>query len=181
MKNIKLWWLLTLAGGTLLAIGIFCLVSPLNAYIFLVHYAGLTLLLNGILLIIVSYTSTGNVKEKKWLLVESVLDILFAVCLLFNPFMSFIAFPFLIGPWMIGKGFLKTLAALKLRQIHGLIFIFIAGFLSIVFGLLVMYYPLKRAYGITIFLGSFALVMGCLYVFDSIRYKNLPDTINLML
>jgi len=181
MKSSNFWWLLTIAGGILIAIGIFSLVSSLNAYIFLVHYSGLALLLNGILLIIVSYTSSSALREKEWLLAESVLDILFAACLLFNPFMSFVAFALLIGPWMIGKGILKTLAAVNLKQIHGRVFILFAGLLSIVFGLLIIFYPLEKANGITIFLGIFALIMGSLYVFDSIRFKKLADTLDLML
>jgi uncharacterized membrane protein HdeD (DUF308 family) len=181
MKSSNFWWLLTIAGGILIALGIFSLLRPLNAYIFLAHYSGLALLLNGILLMIASYTSSCAYTEKKWLLAESVLDILFAACLLFNPFMTFVAFALLIGPWMIGKGILKTLVAINLKQIRGRIFIFLAGLLSIVFGLLIILYPLKKANGITIFLGLFALIIGSLYVFDSIRYRKLSDTLDLML
>ena len=181
MKSSNLWWLLTIAGGILIALGIFCLTSPLRAYVFLAHYSGLALLLNGILLMIVSYKSSGGLSEKEWLLAESVLDILFAACLLFNPFMTFIAFAILFGPWMIGKGILRILAAIKLKLIRGRIFIFFAGLLSVVFGLLIIFYPLAKANGITIFIGLFALIMGTLYVFDSIRYRKLSDTLDLML
>ena len=181
MKSSNLWWLLTIAGGILITLGIFCLTSPLRAYVFLTHYSGLALLLNGILLMIVSYKSLDTLSEKEWLLTESVLDILFAACLLFNPFMTFIAFAILIGPWMIGKGILKILAAIKLKSIRGRVFIFFAGLLSVVFGLLIIFYPLEKANGITIFLGLFALIIGTLYVFDSIRYRKLSDTLDLML
>jgi len=181
MKSSNFWWLLTIAGGILIAIGVFCMLSPLRAYVFLSHYSGLALLVNGILLMVVSYYHSGTFKEKEWLLAESVLDILFAACLLFNPFMTFIAFAILIGPWMIGKGILKMLAAIRLKLIRGRIFIFLAGLLSVVFGLLIIFYPLAKASGITIFLGLFALIMGTLYVFDSIRYRKLSDTLDIML
>lgn len=181
MKSSNYWWLLTIAGGMLIALGIFCLLSSLNAFIFLVHYSGLTLLLNGIFLFVVSVKSSSALKEKEWLLAESILDILFAACLLFNPFMTFIAFALLIGPWMIGKGILKTLAAIKLKQIRGWIFILLAGMISIVFGLLIILYPLKKANGITIFIGSFALIMGVLYLFDSIRFKKSAYTLDLVI
>ena len=145
------------------------------------HYSGLALLLNGILLMMVAYKSAAPLKEKKWLLAESVLDILFAACLLFNPFMTFLAFALLIGPWMIGKGILKAIAACILNHISGRVFIFLAGLVSIIFGLLIIFYPLEKANGITILLGSFALIIGVLYVFDSIRYRKLPDTLDLIL
>jgi uncharacterized membrane protein HdeD (DUF308 family) len=181
MKSSNYWWLVTIAGGLLITLGIFSLLSPLNAYIFLVHYAGCTLLLNGIILFIVSYRSSGTGKEKGWLMAESVLDMFFAACLLFNPFMTFIAFALLIGPWMIGKGILKILAAFKLKQVRGWIFILFAGLLSIVFGILIIFYPLQKASGITVFIGFFALIMGTLYVFDSIRFKKSAYTLDLVI
>ena len=101
MKSSNFWWFLTIAGGILVALGIFCMTSPLRAYVFMSHYSGLALLLNGMLLMFVSYKSSDTFREKEWLLAESVVDILFAACLLFNPFMTFIAFALLIGPWMI--------------------------------------------------------------------------------
>ena len=181
MKSSNFWWFLTIAGGIFIALGIFCMLSPLNAYVFMAHYSGLALLLNGILLMIVAYRSTGAFREKKWLLVESVTDILFAACLLFNPFMTFLAFALLIGPWMIGKGILKTIAAFTLKHIRGRILIFLAGLVSIIFGLLIIFYPFEKASGVTIFLGFFALIIGILYVFDSIRYRKSPDTLDLIL
>ena len=95
--------------------------------------------------------------------------------------MTFIAFAILFGPWMIGKGILKILAAINLKLIRGRIFIFFAGLLSVVIGLLIIFYPLAKANGVTIFVGLFALIMGILCVFDSIRYRKLSDTLDLML
>jgi uncharacterized membrane protein HdeD (DUF308 family) len=181
MKRSNYWWLLTVAGGMLIALGIFSLISPLNAYIFLVHYSGLTLLLNGILLFVVSWKSSSSLKEKDWLFAESMLDILFAACLLFNPFMTFLALALLIGPWMIGKGILKTLAALTLKQIRGWILILFTGLISIISGLLIIFHPLKRASGITVFIGFFAFITGVLYVVDSIRFKKFAYTLDLVI
>ena len=87
----------------------------------------------------------------------------------------------LIGPWMIAKGILKILAAVNLKMIRGRIFIFLAGFLSVVFGLLIIFYPFAKANGITVFLGLFALIIGTLYIVDSIRYRKLSDTLDLLL
>jgi membrane protein HdeD len=181
VKSSNFWWLLTVAGGLLIVLGFFSLTSPLRAYIFLVRYSGLALLLNGILLFVVSWKSSSSLREKDWLLAESVLDILFAACLLFNPFLTFLTYALLIGPWMIGRGILKTLAAVTLKQTRGWIFILFTGLLSIIFGFLIIFYPLKKANGITVFIGFFALVMGLLYIFDAIRFRNFARTLNLVL
>jgi uncharacterized membrane protein HdeD (DUF308 family) len=181
MKKLKNWWLLMIAGALLLALGIFALVSPWRAYVKMVHYGGVVLLLNGILLIGVSYTSHSSLREKHWILVESLMDLFFGVILLFNPLLSFIAFPIFIGYWMIGKGILKTIASVRLAgYIRGWLLICLAGLLSIGSGLLVVYNPLERSDGITLFVGAFGLIMGALYIFDSLRWRKMTDTVNMM-
>lgn len=181
MKKVNHWWLLMIAGSLLAALGGFALVSPWRAYIKLVHYGGIFLLLNGILLIAVSYTSSSSGKEKKWILVESVVDMVCGVVLIFNPLLSFIAFPFFIGTWMAGKGILKMLASIALaKMIPGWGFTLTAGILSIVFGGLVIYDPMTRSDSTTIFIGAFGLIMGALYIFDSIRFRKMEDNVNMM-
>jgi uncharacterized membrane protein HdeD (DUF308 family) len=181
LKKLKNWWLLMIAGALLAVLGVFALISPWRAYIKLVHYAGFVLLLNGILLIAVASTCHSSLREKKWMLVESVMDIVFGVLLLFNPLLSFVAFPFFIGSWMIGKGILKTIASMRLSaMIAGWIFACMAGILSIAFGVLVIYNPFDRSDGITIFVGAFALIMGTLYIFDSLRFRKMVDSVNMM-
>jgi len=170
-----------IAGLLLLALGVFALASPWRAYVKMVHYAGAVLLLNGTLLIAVSYTSHSSLRERHWILVESLMDLFFGVILLFNPLLSFIAFPIFIGYWMIGKGMLKTIAAIRLaRFIRGWALACLAGILSVAFGVLVIYNPLERSDAITLFVGAFALVMGGLYIFDSLRFRKMTDTVNMM-
>jgi uncharacterized membrane protein HdeD (DUF308 family) len=78
--------------------------------------------------------------------------------------------------WLIA-----VVAAITIRQIRGWIFILIAGLISITFGLLIICYPMKRASGITVFIGFFALIMGILYVFDAVRFRKYAYTLDLVL
>ena len=82
---------------------------------------------------------------------------------------------------MVGKGTLKMIASMTLaRLIVGWIYAFMAGILSIVFGLLVIYNPLGRSDGITLFIGAFGWVMGLLYIFDSLRFRKMEDSLDMM-
>jgi uncharacterized membrane protein HdeD (DUF308 family) len=181
MKKLNNWWLLTIAGIILIALGAFALISPLNAYLMLTQYSGITILLNGFFLVGVAYTHMGSLREKEWLITESVLDFAFGAVLLFNPILSLLAFPFLFGSWIIGKGLLKMVAALTLRKTIGGWFLVLAvGLLSIASGILIMYNPLNKATGITIFIGSFAVLLGVVYLFDSFRYRKTESSIDLM-
>ena len=49
-----------------------------------------------------------------------------------------------------------------------------------VFGVLIMYNPLKQATGITLFIGSFAVLLGIIYLLDSFRYRKTETSIDLM-
>jgi len=170
-----------IAGVILIALGAFALISPLNAYLLLIQYSGITLVLNGLFLVGVAYAPTGSLREKEWLITESVLDFAFGAVLLFNSFLLLLAFPFLFGSWIMGKGLLKTVAALTLRNtIPGWFWVLVAGLLSLVFGVLIMYNPINRATGITVFIGSFGVLLGVLYLFDSLRYRKTGPAINLM-
>ena len=116
------------------------------------------------------------------MLAESVLDFLFALLLLFNPLLSFILLPYLIGIWILLVGILKILAALYLRHVvRGWKFILLVGLLSAAFGLGLLSSSFARAEGITILIGAFATIMGVLYILDAFYYRKREDTLDLML
>ncbi len=182
MKIQNSWWLVLAAGLIFILIGAFALISPLNAYLMMVQYSGITLLVNGVLLILVSFSSKGSLREKEWMVTESILDFIFGAILLFNPFLSFIAFPFLIGSWIMGKGFLQMVASFTIRSTSkGWLFVLATGVIGIVFGILIMYNPLVKASGITVFIGGFGVIIGAVYVFDAFRYRKLEDGANIIL
>lgn len=173
-KKSNNWWLLAIAGIVLVCLGAFAFVSPLNAYLMLVSYAGFTLLLNGVFLVATAYTTGGTLREKEWLITDSVLDFAFGTVLLFNSLLALLAFPFLFGAWVMGKGFLKMVAAVSLRKTIGAwVALLGAGALFIIFGFLIMYNPLNYAAGITLFIGAFGVVLGIIYLIDSIRYRKI--------
>lgn len=180
-KKSNNWWLLTIAGVVLVCLGAFALVSPLNAYLMLVSYAGFTLLLNGVFLVASAYTSGGTLGEKEWLITESILDFAFGAVLLFNSLLSLLAFPFLFGSWVMGKGLLKMVASLSLRKTIGAwVALLGAGVLFIVFGFLIMYNPLNYASGITWFIGAFGVVLGLIYIIDGLRFRRVGSGFGLL-
>ena len=181
MKKLKTWWFLLMAGSVLIVAGIYSLVAPLATYTRLAKYSGYILLLNGLLLAVVSALDSSCKKEKKWISLEGIVDLSFAVILLFNPIFTFIAYPFIIGYWILLLGVLKILAALALiRQLKGWGFILATGVLATVFGWLIVNLPLEKADNITTLIGLFGLTMGALAIFDAWRFRKISDTLNLL-
>ena len=181
-KNNSIWILLMTIGVVFLVIGVMAFTRPLSSYVKLAKYTGAGLLLNGILLQAVTVVNKKYPQESKWMLAESVLDFLFALVLLFNPLLSFILLPYLIGIWILLVGVLKIFAALYLRHVvRGWKFILLVGLLSAVFGMGLLSSSFARAEGITILIGAFATIMGVLYILDAFYYRKREDTLDLML
>ena len=94
LKKIKASGLLAVAGMAFVLTGIFCFVNPLSAYVYLVKFSGLALMLNGVVLQIASSTAHLSFSsEKRSMRIESIVDFVFGLLLLFNPFMTFILYP----------------------------------------------------------------------------------------
>jgi len=169
-------------GVVFLVIGILAFTRPLSSYVKLAKYTGAGLLLNGILLQAVIVVNRKYPRESSWMQAESVLDFLFALLLLFNPLLSFILLPYLIGVWILLVGSLKVLAAMYLRRVvRGWKFILLVGILSMIFGIGLLSSSFARAEGITILIGVFASNMGILYILDAFYYRKREDTLDLML
>jgi len=170
MKWIKQYgWLLISGGGILLVIaGIVCFANPLASYLRLVRYAGLGMLANSIMLMILSLLLHLSKLEKRWMIAKSLLDFLFALILCYNPLLTFIAFPLLAGFLILCSGLLKTAAALLITSRPVRPVSLLTGLLFIVFGLLLMRATFRSDIDINIILGLFGAGLGSLYLFYSL-------------
>jgi len=182
MKKWKASWLLIMAGTAFVLSGIFCWINPLIAYVYLVKFSGLALLLNGFVLQVASSTAhLSFASEKRSLRIESIVDFIFGFLLLFNPFMTFILYPVLIGYWILCVGLLKVIVSLLVRnKIRGWLFVFALGILSIVFAFGIIYSPSTRAKDITVIIGAFFIVLGAVLFYDAVKLKRMHETIDLL-
>jgi len=180
LNKFKRWWLLLFVGTSLFIIGVFALAAPFHTYIYLVTYSGIALLLNGSFLVIVA-SGAACKQEKNWMVAESMIDFVFGTLLLFNPLLTFIVLPLIIGAWIFSIGVLKVAASLVLRKIiYGWKLIFAAGLISATFGFLIIQDVIPKASGITTLIGFFGIIMGSLDVFDAFRFKKTTEELNMM-
>ena len=181
-KKFTSWGLLFIAGVIFVSIGVLAFINPLSSYVKLTKFAGFGLLLNGGLLLAMMILRPGPSRESKWLQVEAALHLFFGLLFVFNPLLAFIALPYFIGSWMLLVGLLKILIAVVLRTVvRGRGFVLAAGFLSTLFGFLLLFSPFAKANSITLLLGAFGLIMGSLYIIDAFRYRNSQQNVEIML
>lgn len=177
----KTWWLLLGFGAALIGLGLFSMLEPLHAFIKMISLAGIILFLDGILLAILSGT-VPNTFEKNMLAAESAVNCFFAALLCFNPLLTFIALPLIMGGWLICTGLVKLAASFGLRKyMREWLFIAGAGCLAILFGVLIIYNPAAKANGMLMLSGAFWLLMGLFYIIDALRFKNQAIGLTVML
>ena len=98
MKKIKASRLLVIVATVFILTGLFCFITPLKTYVYLVKLSGLVLLFYGVALQFASSSAHITfISEKRSMRIESIIDFIFGLVLLFNPFMTFILYPMLIG------------------------------------------------------------------------------------
>ena len=182
LKKIKASRLLAIAGMFFALTGLFCLLNPLVAYVYLVKYSGLALLVNGLILQVASSTAhLSFASEKRSMRLESIFDFIFGLLLLFNPFMTFVLYPLLIGYWILGIGIIKIVVSILMRKkIRGWLFILVLGLLSTGFAIGILNSPSTRANDITLIIGAFFIVLGSVLLYDSIKLKRMHETIDML-
>ena len=176
------WGLLLIAGVIFLSVGILAFIDPLSSYVKLTKFAGVGLLLNGGLLTAMIIIRPMRSRERNWLQAESILHLFFGILFLLNPLLAFIALPYFIGSWLFLVGLLKIMAAISLRtQVRGWPYVMAMGMIFAVFGFLLLFSSFARATSITLLIGGFGVIMGGLYIIDSFRFRNMENTMDMLL
>lgn len=174
--------LLVIAGVVFILLGLFCFFDPLTAYVYLVKYSGLVLFLKGIVLQIASSSAhISFTSEKRSMRIESIIDFVFGLLLLFNPFMTFILYPMLIGYWILCFGIVKILISLLIRnKLRGWLFILAIGVLAVAFAIGIINAPSSRAKDITLVIGAFFVILGSVLLYDARKLKRMHETADLL-
>jgi uncharacterized membrane protein HdeD (DUF308 family) len=181
-KNFATWGLLFIAGFIFLSVGILAFIDPLSSYVKLTKFAGVGLLLNGGLLTAMIIIRPMRPRERNWLQAESILHLFFGILFLLNPLLAFIALPYFIGSWLFLVGLLKIMAAISLRaRVRGWFYVMGVGLVFVVFGFMLLFNSFARATSITLLIGGFGVIMGALYIIDSIRFRNMENTMDMLL
>lgn len=182
MKKNKSALLIGIAGIAFILIGIFCMVDPLNAYVNLVRFSGIALLINGLVLQWASsYVHITFKREKQSMRIESIIEFGFGIILIFNPFLTFIVYPLLFGSCIFLVGIIKIVVSLLAKKNNsGWSFIFIIGIFSCISSIVIIYMPLHQASDITKIIGVFCILMGLILIFDSIRLRRMNKFENLL-
>ena len=100
---LKYWWLLLILGIIMLLLGAMIFFFPMKSYIVMSKLFGITILISGIFYIVMSASKT--IKGRGWLLIAGLIELLFGIFLTLWPSVSALILPYILGFWLLFKGF----------------------------------------------------------------------------
>ena len=152
------WWALALRGLVAVLFGSLTFFLPGLTLVTLVLLFGAYAMVDGVFNVIAFF----RVASHHWeLLIEGVVGIFVGVLTFAWPAITAFVLLYLIAFWAILTGIFEVVAGIRLRKtIANEWLLLLMGFLSLLFGLLILFAPGTGALAIVLWIGAYALVFG---------------------
>jgi uncharacterized membrane protein HdeD (DUF308 family) len=166
-----IWWLTALRGIFALLFGILAFALPVLTFKVLVIYFGAFVLVDGIWVVV-----HGISRGWLYLFIEGLLGIAVGILTFILPGITALSLLYIIACWAIITGVLEIVNAIRLRkEIDNEWLMALSGILSIIFGVLVAFYPWPAVLAIVWIIGAYALVSGVLALQLSLKFRRQID------
>ena len=154
------WWAIALRGVVAILFGIIALVMPGAALLAFVLLFAAYMLIDGVLAIIAGVRTAQRHDRWGWLILEGILDFVAGGIAVVWPVITIVAFVFLMGAWAIVTGVLLFGASFRLNIPHSRWLMALAGAASLIWGVLLIIWPVIGAVVLTWWIAAYALVFG---------------------
>lgn len=169
------WWVILLRGIAGIIFGIIAILNPAIAIEALITVFAAYVLVDGVLTIIAAIRHRD---EPRWwaVLIEGIISVIAGLAALFYPGIALLVGINLIAFWAILTGVFQIIAAIQLRkEIEGEFFMGLAGVLSIVFGVLLLLFPVWGAVTLITIVGVSSIIFGVLLALLAFRVRGKGD------
>src|ERR1700759_4005806 len=130
------------------------------------------MLVDGILAIVAAIRAARQHDRCGWLILEGVVDLIAGATAVVWPLITIIAFVYLLGAWAIISGALLFIAGFRLNLEHGRWLMKLGGIISVVWGILLMFWPLMGALVLTWWMAGYALFFGVALLVLAFRLRS---------
>ena len=171
------WWLLALRGVAAILFGILAFIWPGITLVALVYLFGAYAFANGILSFAVAFKGRRGRRHSAALIFGGIVSIITALITFFLPGITALGLVLLIAAWAIANGVAEIAAAIRLRKVISNEWLLVlAGILSIVFGIILLFQPGVGALALVFWIGAWMIVIGVLLCILAFRVRNLAGT-----
>ncbi|MEA5513611.1 HdeD family acid-resistance protein [Nodularia sp. UHCC 0506] len=167
------WWTVALRGAIAIIFGLAALFWPDITLTALIFIFAAFVLVSGVLLAIAAFRD-GLTHTHGWLmLLEGAIGIAIGIMAFIWPGITALVLLYLIAAWAIVTGVLEIIAAIQIRkEIQNEWLLAIAGIASVLFGVLLLVWPLAGALAILWIIGAYAIIFGILLLILAFRLRS---------
>ncbi len=164
------WWVLTVRGATAIVFGLLAVLWPGITLLALAVVFGVYALADGILAAVSATRIRGA--QRFPLALEAIFGLVLGAAAIIWPEITVLVLVIVIGTWALVTGIFEIVTAIRLRaELEGEWLLILAGILSVLFGLLVWFWPTTVAVSVALIIGVYALVFGAVLVVLSLRLR----------
>lgn len=164
------WWVLVLRGIAAVILGVAVLAMPGIALSVLVMLWGAYAVVDGIFALVMAFQGRTT---NRWITgLEGVVSILAGLAAFFWPGITAVALLYVVAIWAILTGILELVAAFQLRkEISDEFWLGLSGVLSVVFGVLLIFFPGTGMLSLLWLLGVYEIAFGISLVVLGFRLR----------
>jgi uncharacterized membrane protein HdeD (DUF308 family) len=166
------WWVVALRGVFAILYGLTALMWPGLTLEILVMFFGAYALVDGIFAIMAAFTNRAGHDSWWVLLLEGLVDIIVGLIAFARPGLTTFVLLYIIAFWALTTGILEIVAAVRLRkEIEGEWLLALSGIGSLVFGVLLLFFPAAGALTIAFMIGAYAILFGIMFLSLGLRLR----------
>lgn len=165
----SLWWLLLLFGVVALGVGIFFVVSPHETLSTFTAIAGIFVLVDGMIAVVVSIFGSGE--SRGMLALMGVLSAIAGLILIKKPFETLVVFTLIVGVWFVVAGIVRLVSAFASREARSANVVI--ALLDLAAGAVILAWPDLGLATLAVIIGIGLIVRGVLFVASGWQLRTL--------
>jgi uncharacterized membrane protein HdeD (DUF308 family) len=170
----RYWWTLALRGVLWIIFGILAMVMPRLSLLTLTFMFGAFVLVDGIACVVSAVGGRGESKSWVLLLLVGLAGILTGVLTFVSPGITALVLLYYIAAWCVVTGIVQIAAAIRLRkEIDNELWLGLAGFASLAFGILIVANPGAGILAVLWILAVYAIAFGVILIMLGLRARSL--------
>ncbi|SEL82321.1 MULTISPECIES: HdeD family acid-resistance protein [Rhodococcus] len=168
-----IWWLLLIRGIFAVLFGIVALVWPGVTVWAMVVVFGVYAIVDGLVEVVRSIQARKIVTGWVWWLIGGIVSVAAGVVAFAWPEVTVLVAVYVIGFWAILVGILEIMGSFKVKSVGGQwVWLLVAGILAVLFGLLLVIFPVEGVSSLVWLVGFFAIIFGIVFVAGAFQLRS---------